>query len=73
MSTTKPTMPPLPEWDDVRDKVDAEGMEALTAIERLVYENEPYVGAAEWRDFTQAALQEAFDLGVIAGRKEAPL
>jgi len=69
----KPTMPPLPEWDDVRDKVDAEGMEALTAIELLVFENEPRTGADQWRAEAQKSLQEAFDLGVIAGRKEAPL
>lgn len=59
--------PKLPEYDDVRDKVDAEGVEALTPTERIVYEGEPAVGDVEWREWLQAALQEAFD----AGRKAA--
>lgn len=71
--STKPMMPPLPEWGEVHDKLD-EG-EELTAIERIVFDNEPagLDQTHDFRDQLQAALQEAFELGVIAGRKEAPL
>lgn len=62
-ASAAPQMPPLPEWDDVRDKVDAE--DDLTAIEYLVYEETPSnkAHAAQFRIDFQAALQEAFELG----------
>jgi len=61
-----PQMPPLPAYNDVRDKVELEGVDALTPFERIVYEGEPAVGDVEWREWLQAALQEAFELGRTA-------
>lgn len=67
MNTKKPTMPPLPTFDDVRDKTDENGIESLTHIERIVFENEPVTDDGEWRQDLQAALQEAFDMGRSSG------
>lgn len=63
-----PKMPPLPEWGEVHDKLD-EGKD-LTAIEQIVFDNEP-AGLEQtdcFREQLQAALQEAFDAGLAAGR-----
>lgn len=62
MSAAK--MPPLPEYADIYDKYLETGGDSLTAIERVVFDNEP-AGEQDrvFREQLQAALQEAFELG----------